>query len=65
MNPSQRRINVKKLIFASLIGACALMASPLPGPQAPATSSTKTAKKAKHHKSKKNAAKSTTATPAK
>lgn len=65
MNPSQRRINVKKLIFASLIGACAMMAAPLPGPQAPASSTAKTAKKAKHHKSKKTAAKSTSATPAK
>jgi hypothetical protein len=63
-DPSQRRINVKKLIFASLIGACALMAAPLPGPQATSTPATKTTKKAKHHKAKK-AAKTTNATPAK
>lgn len=52
---------MKKLIFASLVGACAMLAAPLPGPQATATpSSTKTAKKnMKHHKSKK-AAKTTT-----
>ena len=55
---------MKKLIFASLVGACALMAAPLPGPQAAASSTKTTAKKAKHHKSKK-AAKTTSATPAK
>lgn len=49
---------MKKLIFASLIGACALMATPLPGPQAPASSTKTTAKKnMKKHKGKKTAAK--------
>lgn len=56
---------MKKLIFASLVGAFALMAAPLPGPQATASSTKTTTKKAKHHKSKKNAAKTTSATPAK
>lgn len=47
---------MKKLIFASLVGAVALMAAPLPGPQAPSSATKTTAKKnMKKHKGKKAA----------
>jgi hypothetical protein len=59
--PSQRRINVKKLIFASLLGVGAMLAAQAPA-QTPASSTSK--KTAKKHKTKK-AAKSSAATPAK